>query len=156
VAQLDAALQKGTSPGSGVVDRLRASVERDIADLRPHLERRAEEAEEEAKAELAENARREAEAMQALLQRQIDRVREAMRDKHPPAQLSLDFSTEEERQQAEKELRQFEADRRSWDGKLVRLQKDLETEPQSVRDGYEVRARRVEPIGLVYLWPETN
>jgi ERCC4-related helicase len=156
VAQLDAALQKGTRPSSGIVARLRASVERDIADLRAHLERRATEAEEEAKAELAENARREAEAMKTLLQRQIERVREAMRDKHPPAQLSLDFSTEEERQQAEKELRQFEADRRSWDGKLVRLQQDLEAEPQNVRDGYEVRARRLEPIGLVYLWPETN
>ena len=23
-------------------------------------------------------------------------------------------------------------------------------------DGHEVRAQRVEPVGLVYLWPETN
>ena len=61
----------------------------------------------------------------------------------PPAQLSLDFSTDEQRQQAEKELRQFEADRRSWDGKLVRLQGDLEREPRDVRDGYEVRARQL-------------
>ena len=30
------------------------------------------------------------------------------------------------------------------------------SEPARVRDFYEVRAQRVEPIGLVYLWPESN
>ena len=29
-------------------------------------------------------------------------------------------------------------------------------EPQRIREFYEVRAQRVEPVGLVYLWPETN
>ncbi len=33
---------------------------------------------------------------------------------------------------------------------------DLEREPQRIREFYEVRAPRVEPVGLVYLWPETN
>jgi len=50
----------------------------------------------------------------------------------------------------------FEADRRSWDDKLVRLQKDLESEPQKVRNNYAVAARQLEPIGLVYLWPTTS
>ena len=27
---------------------------------------------------------------------------------------------------------------------------------EKVRRGYEVQARRLEPIGLVYLWPATN
>ena len=34
--------------------------------------------------------------------------------------------------------------------------RDLEVEPQRVRGFYEVRAKRVEPVGLVYLWPEAN
>jgi hypothetical protein len=58
--------------------------------------------------------------------------------------------------QHERELRQFEADRRSWDGKLLRLQQELDSEPDKVRQGYEVQARRLEPVGLVYLWPATN
>jgi hypothetical protein len=91
-----------------------------------------------------------------VLQRQIDKVREAIRVQQPPAQLEFDLQTEEQRQQAEKEIRQFEADRRSWDGKLVWLQDDLEKQPQIVRDGYQVRVRQLEPIGLVYLWPVTN
>ena len=65
VRQLDDALRHGVSPGSGVLDRLRHTVERDIADLRPYLEARAAESESAAKAELAENGRREAEAMAA-------------------------------------------------------------------------------------------
>ncbi|MGO9743553.1 MAG: DISARM system SNF2-like helicase DrmD [Roseiarcus sp.] len=158
--QLDDALRSGVSPGSGVLDRLGKTVERDIADLRPYLEARAAESEKAAKAELAENGRREAEAMASLLQRQIDKVREAMRSKRMPAapeQMDLFGPSEDEiRKQAERELRQFEADRRSWDGKLLRLQSELENEPEKVRRGYEVQARRLEPVGLVYLWPATN
>ena len=160
IRQLDEALRDGRSPGAAVQDRLGPNVERDIADLRPYLEARAAESEATAKSELTENGRREAEAMAALLQRQIDKVREAMRSKQPPpppTQLDLfGPSPEEVKKQAERELRQFEADRRSWDGKLLRLQNELETEPEKVRRGYEVQARRLEPIGLVYLWPATN
>lgn len=65
-----------------VQDRLGQTVERDIADLRPYLEARAAESETIAKAELTENGRREAQAMAALLQRQIDKVCEASRRRH--------------------------------------------------------------------------
>jgi ERCC4-related helicase len=160
VKQLDEALRSGTSPGSRVIDRLLLTVERDIADLRLHLEARAKASEAAAEADLAENGRREAEALAGLLQRQIDKVREAMRTKQAPAapaQPDLFGPTPDEiHQQMEKELRQFEADRRSWDDKLVRLQNDLATEPENVRRGYDVQARQLEPIGLVYLWPATN
>jgi hypothetical protein len=47
-------------------------------------------------------------------------------------------------------------DVRSWRGRLEQFERDLAREPQRVRDFYEVRAKRVEPVGLVYLWPETN
>ena len=43
-----------------------------------------------------------------------------------------------------------------WCRRLDRFERDLEHEPARVREFYEVRARRVEPVGLVYLWPETN
>lgn len=156
IAQLDDALRAGRTPIQSVVERLEKTVEFDIRDLRPYLEARAEESERTALAELAENGRREAEAMADLLRRQIQKVREAMREKKAPDQYELDYSTDEQRQQSEKELRQFEADRRSWDEKLVRLQNDLDHEPQKVKDGYEVKARQLEPLGIVYLWPATN
>lgn len=160
IAQLNEALRDGQSPSEGAIQRLRQTVERDIADLRPYLERRSAESEAGAISELTENGRREAEALAALLQRQIDKVREAIRSKQPPPspdQADLfGPSPEEIRKQIEKEMRQFEADRRSWDGKLLRLQKDLEAEPDKVRKSYEVQARRLEPVALIYLWPTTN
>ena len=36
------------------------------------------------------------------------------------------------------------------------LEQNVATEPNRVRDGYRVRAARLEPVGLVYLWPATN
>ena len=44
----------------------------------------------------------------------------------------------------------------SWRNRLEQFDHDLAREPQRIRNFYEVRARRVEPVGLVYLWPETN
>jgi hypothetical protein len=160
ITQLDEALRDGQSPGAAVIERLRKTVERDIADLRPHLEQRAGQSKDDAVRELAENGRREAEALAALLQKQIDKVRDAMRSKEPPPPSPqgdlFGPSADEIQKQAEREMRQFEADRRSWDGKLLRLQNDLAAEPEKVRQGYEVQALRLEPIGLVYLWPSTN
>lgn len=149
-------MRVGRTPIPTVIERLEKTVELDIRDLRPHLEARAQESERAALTDLVENGRREADAMAELLQRQIAKVREAMREKKAPDQYEFDLSTPEQRQQAEKEQRQFEADRRSWDDKLVRLQKDLDDEPQKVREGYEVKARQLEPLGIVYLWPATN
>jgi exonuclease VII large subunit len=155
-AQLDDALRTGHSPIQSVIDRLEKTVELDIRDLRSHLEARANISEMTALAELAENGRREADAMADLLDRQIQKVGEAMREKKAPDQLAFDFSTEQQKQHSENEIRRFEADRRSWDEKLVRLQHDLDNEPQKVKDSYEVKALQLEPLGIVYLWPVTN
>ena len=57
---------------------------------------------------------------------------------------------------SEDEKRQLKADITSWRARLVKFDQDLKTEPARIREFYEVRARRVEPIGLVYLWPDTG
>ena len=155
IRQLDEALRDGRSPGAVVLDRLGANgrTRHRRPSTPPRSARRR--VRETAKAELTENGRREAEAMAALLQRQIDKVREAMRSKQPPqAPEQMDLfgpSDEEVRKQAERELRQFEADRRSWDGKLLRLQNELETEPEKVR-----RATRFRRSGSSGRGPGSN
>jgi hypothetical protein len=45
---------------------------------------------------------------------------------------------------------------RAWEIRLEQFERDIDVEPRRVREFYEVHARRVEPVGLVYLWPETN
>jgi hypothetical protein len=102
----------------------------------------------------SENGRREADALRDLLARQLRRIESERQNYQPLAQLSLDLRSEEQRLQEETERRQREADRRSWDAKVERLESDLEAEPKLVREDYEVRAQRLDPVGLVYLLPE--
>lgn len=45
---------------------------------------------------------------------------------------------------------------RSWRTRLEQFDRELIEEPQRVRKFYNVRAKRIEPVGLVYLWPEKN
>jgi hypothetical protein len=57
---------------------------------------------------------------------------------------------------AEEERRQLEANMRAWERRLDQFEGDLETEPERIELFYAIQARRVEPVGLVYLWPDTN
>ena len=50
----------------------------------------------------------------------------------------------------------MEADRRHWVRRLGQIEDELEREPKRIEEQYRVKARRVEPVGLVYLWPDTN
>lgn len=152
--QLHEALRRDGRPPAEADSRVASWVARDLADLRPHIEARAAEAERVAQGHLEENGRREAEQLAQLIERRLRRVEAARATWEPPAQGTLDLRSDEQRVQDERERRQREADRRSWDATVERLGQDLEREPIRVRDGYRTAARRVEPIGLVYLWPE--
>ena len=159
LALLDESLGGGGSGGGGagvavapnevVQRRLLGAAPRDVAELRPQLEPRAAEFTAAAERRLAERGRRESRDLHGALQRQRERVVvELARREAELGQLSLAFAYEE--------MRQLEADMRHWRRRLDRFERDLAREPARVRELYEVRARRIEPVGLVYLWPETN
>ena len=126
--------------------RLKAEAVRDIAELTPHLERRAAVLVERAVRDLGKRAESEAIEMAEILQAQRDRIVEHQRK-----------LADEERQQKlafnPVEQRQLAADRRHWAERLAAIAKELEDEPERVRRSYVVKASRVEPVGLVYLWP---
>ena len=124
--------------------RLEVSAQADIADLLPHLERRAADFAEQAKSRLAERSDAEQRSMIELLQRQRKRIVETAGN--DDGQLMLD----------EAERRQREADRRAWARRLEAIERELKIEPRRIADTYRVRAIRVDPIGLVYLWPRTG
>ena len=67
-----------------------------------------------------------------------------------PAQLILDFGDDEG------ELRQLESNKRYWAKRLEMLDEELRTEPKRIKDLYEIKATRLEPVGLIYLWPVTG
>ena len=62
----------------------------------------------------------------------------------------------EARKKLKEDERQLESNIAAWRRRLELFDRDLAEEPQRIRRFYEVQARRVEPVGLVYLWPETN
>jgi hypothetical protein len=136
-------------PGDAVQKKLLSGAVRDIADLLPQLEPRAEELARLAVERLRKRGEQEARDIRDTLTRQRERVREEL-EKHeaPEKQLLLEFNEEEKRE--------LDANMRAWRLRLEQFERDFDVEPKRIRDFYEVRARRVEPIGLVYLWPETN
>ena len=84
--------------------------------------------------------------MNTILEAQRERIRKQQHKvREDERQLKLSFSKDEQRQLA--------ADQRHWTARLTSLEQELIDEPERVRKTYEVKAQRVEPVGLVYLWP---
>ena len=122
--------------------RFTASAEDDVRDLKPHLQRRADGLIERVKAQLAARAEAESDSMRELLERQHTRIAGAVRESR---QMAIDFDAVERRQ--------HEADRRAWDRRLKQIEEELESEPRRIAETWTVRAVRVDPVGIVYLWP---
>jgi superfamily II DNA or RNA helicase len=140
----------GRPPPETVQQRLLAAAPRDIADLLPRLEPRAGEWADAAMQRLLDRGVREARELAETLARQRDRVRTQLAEYEGRdlSQLAFGF--------AEDERRQLESDMAEWRRRLAQFDRDLAEEPDRIRAFYEVKARRIEPIGLVYLWPESN
>jgi len=133
---------------AGIRDRLLAGLSRDVADLLPELERRADVVAETARDQLRERGRTEAASLRALIETQRRRIEKDLHRLDDP-QLRLDLDTPEER-------RQRELDIRAWRTRLVNIDHEIEEQPARILAGYEVRAQRLEPVGIVYLWPATG
>jgi hypothetical protein len=137
------------TPNEVIQSRLLTSAARDIGELLPQLEPRARELAALAVERLNKRGEREAADLMETLQRQRDRVRQELsRNEGEFQQLTLGFDEEEKRQ--------VESNMRSWRVRLDQFDRELTQEPQRIQEFYEVRAQRIEPVGLVYLWPESN
>ena len=130
-----------------VLARLRASIARDVLELTPALEERCQLALDDALVKLRQRAQIESDSMVALLEEQGRRIRETQTERDRP-QLTLGFSDDEARQLA--------LNKRYWSERLAHLPDLLVTEPQRIREAYDVKATRVEPVGIAYLWPASG
>ena len=130
----------------GIRRRLQAHAPQDVGELRPHLDRRAEVLSGQAERALETRGEQEAREMKKILEDQRDRIeRQYTKAAEGQQQLTLGFSREEERQ--------FAANQKHWEARLRASEDEIRAEPARIQAGYEVRAQRVEPVGLVYLWP---
>jgi len=141
-----AMLDTGMELPEPVCQRLLATVSRDVAALVPHLTERAATQASRAAEKLEARGEREARDMRGILEEQGQRIEKMLKEHETRApQLAFDFP--------EAEARQLEADRRHWARRLASIAEELEREPARIQGVYSVKARRVEPVGLVYLWP---
>ena len=141
---LDRALLAGGSPNLTIRTQLLQSAARDVEELLPHLHARAEEHEADARKKLAERGESEAKQMLKILEEQQRHIENTKRTQ---SQQTFDF---------EADRRQREEERRGWDRRLAELPTEMRNEPNRIREVYQIQAKRIEPVGLVYLWPETN
>jgi predicted DNA binding CopG/RHH family protein len=146
--QLEEALRESRAVPSKAAARIQLLAERDITDLLPALERIAAEKLENVKGQLAQRGEAEARLLRELLERQRKLIAKASAE-FDPSQLLLPGIGDEER-------RERAADRRHWQSRLLRLEREIGDEPARIRASYDVHAHRLEPVGLVYLWPATG
>jgi superfamily II DNA or RNA helicase len=149
LALLESALlperQRGVEPG--VLDKLREAGPKDVAELLPHLEARGNEIADEAEQMLARRGKDEATRMREILELQRDAIGKTAERTEQQRDLFSDLP---------EERRQLESNKRHWADRLARLEQELIDEPARVESVYAVKARRIEPVGLVYLWPVTG
>ncbi|MDA8118304.1 MAG: DISARM system SNF2-like helicase DrmD, partial [Actinomycetota bacterium] len=127
-------------------DHLEAAVAQDIAELLPRMEEKGRGLAKDAEAKLHERGTREALAMHEILAAQQRRV-----------QATIDKNWEAPLQGLEAdEIRQYEANRRHWTRRIEAIDRELQSEPARIRDTYQIKATRIDPVGLVYLWPVTG
>lgn len=134
-----------------VETQLQAAAPIDIEALLPELVRRATEHEAIARGALSLRAKHEAEAMRTILENQLTQIREKIKKHEKDAgnpQILMDFLQEERDQ--------IEADRKHWDRRLPKVEEEIRTEPARILEQYTIKAHRIEPIGIVYLWPVTG
>lgn len=126
--------------------RLLAQTEEVFPALWAHLRTEADSLAHQAEDRLGARGRQEAAELRELLESQ----RKAL-EREVARQLSFEF-TETERDQR----RQWENDRRHMAERLERIDREIEAEPPQLEALYRVTLRRLEPVGLVYLWPASR
>jgi superfamily II DNA/RNA helicase len=149
-------LQRSLAPNAqkpvpaDVLSQLSTSIERDVADLHAHLQPRGEASLTDAVAKLEVRGKTESEELIRILQDQRKRVVSELKKAKDTGQMQFKFSGDE---QGQREARQRDADMKYWESWLENVDGDLQKEPARIRDFYTVKSHRIEPVGLVYLWP---
>ncbi len=125
-----------------VQETLLRTLPQDVSDLIPHLTERGKELAKRAIALLAERGTREAKDMADLLETQRRRIDKALKE---DPQRVLEFD--------DLEKRQLEAERKHMRTRAGAIADELAREPERIREAYLVKAERLDPVGVVYLWP---
>jgi superfamily II DNA or RNA helicase len=101
----------------------------------------------EAKRLLNNRGRAEADELRKILESQLDTARKLIEG----TQLRFEFGAADAAQKKQV------VDDRAWlERRITALEKEFAAEPDELASSYDIELERVEPIGLVYLWPTTS
>ena len=122
----------------------------DVAELLPHLQARCERVAAKAVAKRDERGQREAKEMVEILEGQRKRIqRELGRIEDPQQAFTFEGFDEDEQEQ-------LRDNAKFWRRRLDDIPRELLEEPARIQKSYAVRAQRIEPVGIAYLWPVTG
>ena len=116
--------------------------------LWPHIRDEADALAHEAERMLLQRGTEESTALKGILETQRTSIKAEMLRR---SQLTFDDLGLDKREQD-----QFQKERAHMDERLGSIDREIEKEPKQIEAIYKVALRRLEPVGLVFLWPETR
>lgn len=131
-----------------VQTRLQTSAAGDFRTLWPHIQDEADALAHAARQKLTARAQAEADGLRQILEGQRRAITDTIaRNQQLP--LALGDGKKDE-------VEQFESDKKHMAHRLAAIDGELEREPEAIKALYQVAVQRLEPVGLIYLWPETR
>lgn len=157
LGKVDAWLSETQNEGlsSSSSKRLLAGCDEDFRTLWQHVQEDADALANEAEAKLQERAEAESNALRKILEKQIGYIESKVESVKQDSLWSMDGSgndaglSKTEKREQRQRTREFKA----WNERKVAIAKELESEPELLRQMYRVSLRRLVPVGMVYLWP---
>jgi superfamily II DNA or RNA helicase len=134
-------------PDAKVQAEVRRRARTDFSTLWTEVRNRAELEEAEARDALRKRGVEEATALREILDRQESAIRKTIADER---QTRITFSERDK-----EALDQYLRDVKAMTSRLERIADERAAEPEALRRVYDVTLRRIEPVGVVYLWPES-
>lgn len=122
----------------------------DVADLRHHLIAQCKLATAKAIDKLEARGQLEASQMVEILEGQKKRIEHELAKVDDPQQAFEFKGFDADEQYQHKENAKF------WKRRLDVIPREIMREPERIRKSYSVVASRIEPVGIVYLWPVTG
>jgi len=167
-----AAANNGMAVAAADNQRLQGQAKHDVAALLPLLQQASDAAMDNAAALLKQRGSSEAEALKEVLRNQRKRINATLRqrtrdlaklDKQaaaaeptgliPGLEELINVPEMDLTKLSKQERKQLDADRRHWARRMEAIDTELDREPKRIVDSYRVVTHRLEPAGLVYLWP---
>lgn len=151
--ELEKLWEQNNDVSSATRQKLAKSAREDFARMWTDVAAEAEDLAKRAEQALDTRGKEEARALERILEDQRAAIRRSLEDTQVPL-----FAAESEDRGAvaKRERGQWEEERRAMKQRLEAIDAEKQDEPAQIEQGYRVLRKRLVPVGLVYLWPETR